>query len=201
MGDPVSLGRQAVLGLDPGFKNVGWCVIGYDNTHMVPVAFGVVRTEKSETKREVRAADDNLRRTREIVKALMAVFAGVRSPSGDLWVPKCLCAEAMSFPRNASAAAKVAMTWGVIASLSELLRMPIVQATPQEVRRSLLGFIGKKASKEEVQEAVLKKLPTLKDHPSWEAIPGSLHEHVYDSFAAALACQDSEVVRMLWMMS
>lgn len=188
---------RAILGVDPGFSNVGWCVIGYQDTHMIPLTFGVIRTEKSNAKREVRAADDNLRRAREIADAVMKLYLGYRDPSGVEWKPKCVCAEAMSFPRNASAAAKVAMTWGVFATCSTVLQTPIVQATPQEVRRSLLGFIGKKASKDEVRDAVLKRFPSLKDHEAWTSIPSSLHEHVYDSFAAALACQDSEVVRML----
>lgn len=187
----------AILGVDPGFKNVGWGAIGRQGGRLVPVGFGVIRTEKSSAKREVRAADDNLRRAREIAHGLFLLMSAIRG-GGDLWTPKVFCVESMSFPRNASSAAKVAMTWGVLATISEMLKMPLIQASPQEVRRALLGFVGKKASKEEVRDAVLKKLPALVEHPGWKELPSSLHEHVYDSFAVALACQDSEVVRMLW---
>src|SRR5690606_6833193 len=173
-----------VLGIDPGFASVGLCaaLIGPDRILVVSVA--VVRTEPSGKKRHIRAADDNLERARAIAKEIARWV--------DDWNPVAICAESMSFPRSASSAAKIAMCWGTIASIAEAHRLPVLQATPQEIKLAVAGC--KTASKEEVQAAVEGHLSPFAAK-CIEEIPRSQREHVYDASAAVLACEDSEVIR------
>jgi len=141
-----------LIGLDPGFASIGYAVLRLDhdpirNSRPQCVAFGVLVTEASAKKHKVLSVEDNVRRTIEIARTLRGLLA---SAPGTL----ALCAEAMSFPRSASVAAKMAMCWGVIASLSDATNTPILQATPVHIKRETTG--SKTATKEEVQAAMLR---------------------------------------------
>lgn len=178
-------GYPRVIGVDPGFASIGYAVVRIEPEFEVVEALGVIRTEKSDAKRNVMASDDNLRRAREIYEAVR----GILTPS-----PFAICAETMSFPRNSGAAAKVAMCWGVIASLSAEKGIPVVQASPQEIKKVLCGARG--ASKEEVQEAVLKRYPENVVLRELTGIIPSQREHAFDAVAAVVACLKSDVMRV-----
>ena len=179
-----------VLGIDPGFASIGWSVIRMDASGESLVELGVIRTEKSTAKRNVRASEDNLERAKEIAQELRALI--------DKYRVQLICAETMSYPRNSSAAAKMAMCWGVLAALAGQYNIPIAQATPQEVKKAVTG--KKDASKEEVQEAVRALFTSLQGGEAkhggpyvLRAVPRSLWEHPYDATAAVIACRESEV--------
>ena len=179
--------KLAILGIDPGFSSVGYvCKLLTGEL----VRAGVFRTKKSDKKQRVMAVDDNFRRAREIAEFFRDLQYGLKH-EGTLLV--AICAEAMSFPRHASVAAKVALTWGVLADFTVNTDLPLVQATPQDIKKTVCG--DRSASKEAVAEAVKVTHPEiagfLKD------IPGGEHEHVYDALAAVLACAGSDVVRAL----
>jgi Holliday junction resolvasome RuvABC endonuclease subunit len=134
----------------------------------------------------VLAVDDNVRRARELVVGLRDVMRHF-----DV---RAIAAESMSHPRNSSAAAKVALAWGVIVTLSEVAELPLLQASPQEVKHRVCQ--SKSASKDEVAFEVRRQLGNhiedlLGDYPD------GLHEHAYDAAATALACMSSDVVRAL----
>lgn len=181
--------KPRILGLDPGFANIGWGVVELHPTNPAEDAIlscGVFRTEKSDKKRQVAASDDNLRRGREITAELQKLI--------ELHNVSAICAESMSFPRNASAAAKVAMCWGVVAALVHQKRLPLSQSSPQEIKRLLCG--KKDASKEDVAAAVRKRYPAI--GPMVEEVIPSAREHAFDAVAAILASlETSDVVRVL----
>ena len=173
-----------LLGLDPGFANMGWSVIELASWGEKLVDAGVLRTEKSDKKRSVLASDDNLRRGREVAEALVAVM--------DRFHISAICAESMSFPRSASAAAKMAMCWGSIATLSFERKLPVVQASPQEIKKTLCG--KKDASKEEVEAAVKLRYGDFDKYLA--DLAKSYREHAYDSAGAVItALEKSEVIR------
>lgn len=171
------------LGLDPGFADFGWAKVNiYAYRADVP-AMGVIRTEKSAAKRNVLAVDDNLRRTFEIYDNLSSLFEGV----------SVVCVESMSFPRNSSAAAKVAMTWGVMASLVKKCGVPLLQVSPQAIKKAVCK--KNNASKEEVESAVKSIFPFKAG--LLEDVAPSHHNHAWDALAAVHACMDSDVMRAL----
>jgi crossover junction endodeoxyribonuclease RuvC len=174
-----------VLGVDPGFASLGYALLRLGTQTETLVAAGVVRTQASDKKRKVLAADDNARRCREIARDLVALF--------DEHTPLVICAESMSFPRNAATAAKMAMTWGALITIGHTRGAPIVQASPQEVKLALTRT--KSASKEQVAAAVSKR---YRNAPKLiNVLPSTLHEHAYDAVASAVACLDSDAVRFL----
>jgi crossover junction endodeoxyribonuclease RuvC len=174
------------LGVDPGFASFGWCALAVSApAQLQPVGAGVIRTKKASARARTYASDDNLARAREIYRALDALVR--------MYAPQVLCAEAMSFPRNASAAAKVAISWGVLAAVAEARQLPLLQASPQAVKKAVCGVND--ASKEQVQAAFRERVRDLGDLLG--GVPAGQHEHPYDAGAVVLACLDSDVMRLL----
>lgn len=180
-----------VLGLDPGFKNLGYVVMGLgmgmgkDGPTQRIIRAGVFVTDKSTKKLNVLATEDNLRRAREIGRELSNLIQECTI--------QLICAESMSFPRNASAAAKVAMTWGAIATLSHVHELAIIQASPQQIKKAVCG--KKDASKEEIEDAVLAKFPEMELLLEHGLVPASNRNHAYDALAAILTGMESDIFR------
>lgn len=193
-----------VLGLDPGFASLGWALLTPAGQ---VINLGVVRTKKSNAKARTMATEDNVRRARELAKALHGLLDGVvpgQAPSyqhvplgmhrAPLHRVVLVCAEAMSFPRSASVAAKMAMTWGALIGMLEVRGVALLQGSPQEVKRRCTG--KPTASKDEVQRAMVRRYgPGLKR--MLKGIPADQHEHAYDALASATACLETDEARML----
>ncbi len=81
------------------------------------------------------------------------------------------------------------MCWGVICSMSELFKIPIVQVAPVEVKKKLTG--RKDSSKEDVRSAIERLYPeTVK---MWNEAKTKV-EHESDATGAAIASLDHEVI-------
>lgn len=187
---PARSSEVYVLGIDPGFANIGCAVLRLTPTSEVPVLMEVIRTSKSAAKRNVRASEDNLDRAKEITAELLRLIAAY-----DI---RLICAETMSFPRSSSSAAKMAMCWGVLAAVAHAHSIPVVQASPQEIKKVLCR--KKDASKEEVQAALRERYPCMLEAGNADVktsilkdVPRSLWEHPYDAAAAVVACRESEI--------
>lgn len=176
-----------ILGVDPGFANFGWALIRLEGGKEYVHALGVINTEKSDAKRKVLASDDNFRRARELAKRLRQIAT----------TPTAVCAESMSFPRSSSVAAKIAMSWGVLADYCQASDSPMFMATPKELKRAVCGNAA--ASKEDVQAAMRKRFSdqNLDEMLVKEGIPKGKWEHSFDAIAAIVACLDSEGMRLL----
>lgn len=189
-----------LLGLDPGFASLGYAVLKLapDISDDRVEYMGTIITEKSNKKRSVYASDDNLRRAKEIRSALKKVVSDAalkaKVETGYEGRVVGICAEAMSFPRNAGSAAKVAMAWGIIASMD----LPVFQMSPQAIKLAVCGT--KSASKSDVEEGLISMFRgktgqnielLLKD------LPKSKREHPYDALAAIVACRDTEAVSLI----
>ncbi len=177
-----------VIGIDPGFAKIGWARTRLTAAGVEPIDMGLIQTKKSDKKLNVLASDDNFRRGKEIARALYDLT--VDTTHGKVYT---ICAERKSFPRNASASAKVAYCWGVLCLLSEITGIPLIQASPQQIKMKMCGKAN--ASKAEVQEACRR---SFGDDISnlVKGITKSNIEHPYDALATVLACSDSETLRL-----
>lgn len=169
------------LGVDPGFAAVGLSAVELSPSSEKLMRCWVFRTEPSEKKREVRASEDSARRTRELAEVYERAIGVYR--------PTVICAETMSWPRNAGAVAKVALSWGALCAVLQRHNLPLVQASPQEVKKALCG--RKDASKEDVALAIEQRFPNVE----WPKVKG-LIEHAADATAVVVACLNSEVIRL-----
>jgi crossover junction endodeoxyribonuclease RuvC len=172
------------LGIDPGLANAGLAVL-----EILPVGerllhLAVLKTEKCSKKQNTLAADDDMRRVRELAGALWALVAEYK--------PRIFCLEAASWPRSATAAAKTAMSRGVIGAIAETLGIAIAQASPQEVKLAVTG--RRDASKEDVERGICERFGNA------EVLGGGIargrREHCYDAAASVIACLPSAPVRM-----
>lgn len=173
------------LGLDPGFAAFGWAALDLEGT--VCLDASVIRTAPFARPGSDSRTMDNVRRTLEIRRALTAVLARF-----DV---RALCVESFQHLRNASASAKVALAWGVIISLSAERSIPLLQASPQEIKVSVSG--ARTASKEDLAHDVRKRVGDMDGLLEAHTVLEDLYNHAYDAAAAALTCLTPEVVRGL----
>lgn len=174
------MNRIFVVGIDPGFASCGVTVAELLAETELVYLMDVITTEKSSKKRSVRASEDNVTRAIKIFNDLHNLI-----PRKTI----AFCAEAQSWPRNASASAKVGIAWGVICAVAEDLGIPILQATPKEIKKCVCG--KGTASKLEVQEALVQRygsLPLPKQKGK--------REHVCDALGAIVTCLDAPAIMM-----
>ena len=177
-----------VLGMDPGFASFGWAIMDLPRSWEVVCGVGVIRTAPAKKRLRVRATDDNLTRAGFIARHLREIC---HQDS-----PALICTEAFSQPRSATVAAKVAMSYGVIAGLAQSLGIPLLQVTPQEIKQSVCGRVA--ASKADVRDAIRARYPGHTALDEFEAAyPEGQYEHGYDAVAAIVACLDSDMARLV----
>jgi Holliday junction resolvasome RuvABC endonuclease subunit len=170
-----------VLGIDGGFASLGLSVVDLQPDHERLLDVWVVRTEKSAKKLGVRSGDDSIRRAREL-----AHHVGLAITSHQ---PGAIALESPSWPRNAGVAAKMGMAFGVIAGLAEKHRLPLVMASPMDVKLAVAR--SKTATKEDVIAAIERRYPSV----TWPS-QKTLWEHAADAIGVVIACLDSDALRM-----
>lgn len=116
------------LAIDPGLAHCGAFLARLTPGRPEPLTAGVFVS----TPGEGHPSEDGALRARFLLRWLREF-----TPRPDVIV-----AEAMSYTRNATAAHKVGIAWGVIAAYAEEIGAVILHARPQEVRRGLLGREG-----------------------------------------------------------
>jgi len=181
-----------ILGLDPGFASFGFGIVRLSSSSEKVMTTDVIRTQKSEKKKGVKAADDNFHRGQAI--------SAVLHETVKEWKPMAIAAEAASWPRNAGAATKVALSWGIIIDLCYIYQLPMVQASPQEIKKALCN--NKSATKEDVRRVLEARYPCQFDgfkarFPARKPPqPNGQWEHGFDAVGAVVTCLDSDVIRM-----
>lgn len=137
-----------VLGIDPGFAFVGWCVADVTLKGQVTlISAGTWETKKCK-KKELSASEDNMRRADELSLSL----AHLDTQYGPF---KAILSEAQSWPRNASSALKIALWWGIISHFRVTYpsKLILLQCSPQELKKCMK--VKEKSSKQEVLESIL----------------------------------------------
>jgi Holliday junction resolvasome RuvABC endonuclease subunit len=180
-----------LLGADPGLANFGMAVLEV-TPGRAPMLLHLSTTRTSgepKKKRTIHLADENFIRTRAIGRALDHVLVQYN--------PAAIAAESFAWVRDASSAAKTAMTWGVLALACERASLPLASLGSQDVKKALCG--KRDASKESVEQAARKRLARGSEHviAAFEQTTSATHrEHAWDALATALvALEQSEVIR------
>lgn len=178
-----------ILGADLGLANLGYALVDVGAKSVTPIRMGVIITEPSPKKLKVLQSEDNVRRALEVSNTLDLMITDL-DENIDV-----VCVEAKSFPRNASSAAKTAITWGILIRMAGTGNIPILQAYPTQIKQKLCG--RKSASKRDVQQAVDAYFGTDIIHPLVAGIPKTRREHPYDALGAAVTCLDNEILKIM----
>lgn len=185
-----------VCGIDPGLATFGLALVQVSYEMPTVLRFDVHTSKPDPRKREVTSADDLVDRTARLAMFLEGVL--LKPPRA-----RAFLVEALSYPRSSSAAAKIALSWGVLVGFATSCLLPIVVASPQRVRDRVVGASVKggkrqRITKEEVEAAVARK--AVISPGAWDSLDCILErdrEHAWDAAAVALALLDSPVVRAL----
>ena len=175
-----------LAGFDPGYMYVGYALvrIAPDGSKVV-VHAGTAYTEKSMKKGSVRQAADIIRRAKD-------VWAEIRSVWKDL--PSVLCMETLPLLRNSTVRSNISYVAGGLALYSNLLDVPLLEATPTEVKKAVCG--NGSASK----TAVIARIKTLYPDVVWPTTKAKgldseeMASHAADALAAIEACANDPAV-------
>jgi len=179
-----------VLGVDTAIANVGWAVADAGVDGLRPLAMGVIRTASSAKKRGIRVGDDDFARTCQIARELHALV--------ERYTPAVITCEAWSPPRNAAAVGKIGRCFGVLADISVVWKIPVLHATPQDLKKALLG--RNSASKEEIMAELDSRFRKCADGTPahlLRAVPAGQREHPYDALGSILACWDDPTMLLV----
>ena len=178
-----------VLGIDPGLASFGLAIVALTPTEEIVHELLVKTTEPSSRKLNVLAADDTFSRARKLAE----LFEGHVNRMGESL--HAICAESMSWPRSSTNATKTAISWGILASVAVRTKLPLVMATPMEIKTAVCN--SKTASKGEVQKALFKRYPDAAALKTFKKFVGKTkQEHGFDALGSVVACLDSEVIRL-----
>ena len=92
------------------------------------------------------------------------------------------------------------MSWGILIDLCHVYQLPMVQGSPQEIKKALCN--DKSASKEDVRRALEALYPDEFEpfkarYPAKKPPrPNGQWEHGFDAIGAVVTCLDSDVIRM-----
>lgn len=176
-----------VVGIDPGFASCGVAVAELGRSDETPVLLHVIRTSPPKRKTKVLVADHNLFRAQLIAEELIKLLLQYNVVA--------VGAESMSYPRSASASAKLGISWGIVAALSVHMQLPVFQVSPQALKARLTG--SGMASKVAVANAVRRRYPEADFEKLLKALPSGQHEHAWDALASMVVCLDAEPVKMV----
>ncbi len=138
-----------VLGIDPGTAALGYGIIERTGSHLRPIDFGVFAT----------SADTGL-------PDRLAAIHGFLADLIELHAPSLVGVERLFFSRNAQTAFAVGQARGVVLLAAAQAKLPVREATPNEVKVAVAGYGA--ADKEQVGRMVavvlgLKVPPTPDD--------------------------------------
>ncbi len=137
-----------ILGVDPGSQMTGYGLINVEGNHITCVEYGGI---SGTAKGESSLFPDRLKR---IHTALCEIVKKT--------TPAVMAVEDIFYAVNAKSALKLGQTRGVILLVSSQFEMPLVEYTPLEVKKAVVGY--GRASKAQIQMMV-ETLLNLREEP------------------------------------
>jgi len=161
--------KPVVLTCDPSFTAWGWAVLQGN----LVIEHGCIQTKPEAKKRRIREGDDRVRRTSELIKALLDVI--------DNHKITFIVSELPHGSQNAKAAVTMGVVLAVVQTLSDALEIPVEWYSEADAKKAVVGRIS--ASKREIQDAI-DQLYEVK----WQFKPnGKPLEYYNEAVADALA--------------
>lgn len=215
-----------LVAFDPGFTATGVAAFRLGLTGDSLIALTTIETVKASKKQNLLAVEDHLRRTREIFHSLRETISQiVRDADRQAMLPHrvvALAAESLSMGGGAGGAAvamKMGLSWGALICAGEVLSLPLLQVSPQTIRKKL-GIetikLPKKADKDappevkrqaerdrdaarargkaQTEAEIVRRFPLALDIA--DHLNKADRKHVFDAAGVGIACLDSELIRL-----
>lgn len=182
---------KRLAGMDPGIANFGMAAFDArlgDGVELDLVRGDVISTASEVKKRRVSQASSDFARWRFIAEAIRDWLVE--------WEIGLIAAEERSFARGSAAVKSMSAAWAIIASMSLVLSIPVVVASPKSIKSILCG--RETASKAEVEAAVLRRHPVAGAMIELAGVPDGQHNHFFDACGAAEACRRFDEV-LAWI--
>jgi Holliday junction resolvasome RuvABC endonuclease subunit len=194
---------MVVVGIDPGLAATGWAwlLVGSDCAPRLHSA-GAILTKPTAAKLRLHSVDDTAERIRHLAHQVHDMIAIRQAES-----PVVVAVEAYSTPRFAAAAVKLGFAWGAVVATLRHLRVPVVQLTPQQVKKALGIRPPPRATRPRTEREKEDARQARKQLVGWrmdELMPGSRDllaalaagevEHATDAAAVAYAALKTDVV-------
>lgn len=181
-----------VLALDVAFAHLGWAIMEPHEDGWRCLDGYVIETKKSDKKKKIRVADDDVRRCTEHFATLSAIITrcGIQGIVAEM---------PPGGSKSATSAKAMGMAKAVVACAAEAHGLPTEWITPDEGKKAATG--KKNASKAQVQRAMIKEYPDCTK--SFKLKRGSKteyenrFEHTADALAAFKAAEKGTMVRLL----
>jgi Holliday junction resolvasome RuvABC endonuclease subunit len=122
--------HRRILGLDPALRTLGFARLTQTDRLLIPVELGLVKTTEVD---DLSASQSNFVAGQDLYEAVRDLII---DEHGNRTVDE-IRAESMSYPPGASSASKISLCWGVIASVTREFGIPLKQASPQAIRKTL----------------------------------------------------------------
>lgn len=162
-----------VLGIDPGFSNLGWCRARISRGSIDRVEMGLIGAKSS---------PDDGGKIRSLVRRVRTVCADMHRQMLFAGVSHVIC-EQISYVRSSTAMLQVGMSWGAIMAASVIRDIPLHAISARRVKEVVLGAkhgMSRQAGKLAVQSEMMRMYGHL--GAGWGH--QSTASHPYD----ALAC-------------
>lgn len=147
-----------ILGIDPGLASIGWAVLQNEKGKFTLLDYGCFKTDK----------DNNFS------SRLKSIFEEINKLAIKYNL-QVLAVEELYFAKNVKTAIMVSQCLGVIKLAGEMLKLPVMEYTPLNVKMTITGY--GRAEKKQVEFMVKKTLGIKKDIKP---------DHAADAVAVAL---------------
>lgn len=167
-----------ILGIDPGIERTGWGIVDAEGQNFITIDYGCIVTRRDIT----------------LPSRLSIIFTKLRELTSE-YSPELIAVEQLFFAKNAKTAIDVGQARGVCLLIAGLSSIPLEEATPLQVKSSIVGYGN--ATKEQVGLMIkgilgLSKLPKPDD--VCDALAIAVCAGMKKSFRARLVQENPNII-------
>lgn len=172
-----------IIGIDPGLAHFGYSVVNVKDVGEEIIAIGVFTTKPS---KDVPKTADLFIRSTNMSKKIEWLFSNYR--------PLAIGAERFSYPPQAQNAVKMAISWGIVGSISARMEIPVIMNSPQTIKKKICG--RNDASKQDIEDKIVEMYPnsSYAFKTFYRAYTRENREHAFDATAAAVVCLGDNII-------